>query len=125
MARAKKQRREARETGEPGPPRHAAQAPGGQWVALATLAGMVAVLGLSFASWRQIGEFNEGVDDRLKKIESRIGQLATKVDKLPAQAQQRRRGPDPNKVYKIKTAGAPAKGPANAPITIAEFSDFQ
>lgn len=124
MARAKKQRREARETAGPRPAQQAAPANAG-WVGLATLVGMVAVLGLSFASWRQLDRFNESLDGRLEKIESRIGQLASKVDKLPAQAQPRRRGPDPNKVYKVKTAGAPAKGPSNAPVTIAEFSDFQ
>ena len=36
-----------------------------------------------------------------------------------------RRGPDPNKVYTVKTAGAPIKGPADAKITLVEFSDFQ
>ena len=36
-----------------------------------------------------------------------------------------RRGPDPNRVYRIKTAGSPTKGPASAAVTIAEFSDFQ
>ncbi len=125
MGKTKKQRREEREAAGPRPQRQAPPPADNQWVPLATLVGVVLVLGLSYASWRQIDRFNEGLDDRLGKIESRIGQLATKVDKLPAQAQQRRRGPDPNKVYKIKTAGAPTKGPANAAVTIAEFSDFQ
>jgi protein-disulfide isomerase len=52
----------------------------------------------------------------------------------PHQARQprgaeRRRGraarPDPNKVYAVKTDGSLARGPANAPVTIIEFSDFQ
>ncbi len=125
MGRAKKQRREEREAAGPGPSRHVAPPAVGQWVAFATLGGVAAVLALSYASWRQIDQFNDGLDDRLGKIESRISQLATKVDKLPAQAQRPRRGPDPNKVYRIKTAGAPSKGPASAAVTIAEFSDFQ
>ena len=125
MARAKKQRRETREAGGPGPPRHVVPPPGGQWLAFATLAGVAAVLALTYSSWRDSDRINAGLDGRLEKIETRIAQLADKVDKLPAQAQRPRRGPDPNKVYQVKTAGAPAKGPASAAVTIAEFSDFQ
>ncbi len=123
MGRAKKQRREEREAAGPAP----RQAPpsSSQWLQYATLGGVAAVLALTWANARDIGRIEDGLDDRLGKIESRIGQLATKVDRLPAQAQRPRRGPDPNKVYQVKTAGAPAKGPANAPVTIAEFSDFQ
>jgi protein-disulfide isomerase len=98
----------------------------GQWpVALATLAGIGVLLAMTYSSSQEIRQINDGLDDKLQKIDTRISQLADKVDKLPAQAQQPRRGLDPNKVYTIKTAGSPAKGPANAPITIAEFSDFQ
>ena len=123
MGQAKKQRRETREAG---PSRHVAPANRGQWgVALATLGGIGVLLAMSYSSSREISQINDGLDGRLKKIETRISQLADKVDKLPAQAQRPRRGPDPNKVYQIKTAGAPAKGPSSAPITIAEFSDFQ
>ncbi len=123
MGTAKKQRRENREAA-PGPPRQAPP-PRGHWVQFATLGGVAAVLALTWANARDIGRIDESLDARLGKIESRITQLATKVDKLPAQAQRPRRGPDPNKVYQIKTAGAPAKGPASAAVTIAEFSDFQ
>src|SRR5579884_1474215 len=33
--------------------------------------------------------------------------------------------PDLNKKYDVLPAGRPAKGPANAPVTIVEFSDFE
>ena len=93
-------------------------------MSLATLGGVAAVLALTFSSARDIGQINQSLDGRLEKIENRITQLAAQVDKLPAQAQPRR-GLDPNKVYPVKTAGSPSKGPASAAVTIAEFSDFQ
>lgn len=36
-----------------------------------------------------------------------------------------RRGPDPDKRYEVNVAGAPSMGPADAEVTIVEFSDFQ
>ena len=35
------------------------------------------------------------------------------------------RGPDPNRRYPVNVAGSPAIGPADAKVTIVEFSDFQ
>jgi hypothetical protein len=85
-------------------------------LALVTLAGVVAVLVMSFASWRDVAR----IDRRLGELEARLDQVGVR---LPARAA--RRGPDPNRVYTVKTHGAPSRGSASAPVTIAEFSDFQ
>ena len=90
---------------------------------LATLAGVVAVLVLSFASWRDVERIDRSLNERLGKLETRLDQVATRMERASAQAPQR--GPDPNRVYTIQTASAPFRGPAGAPVTIAEFSDFQ
>ena len=97
-------------------------------VALATLGGVVAMLMVSFANWREIDRIQTSLDGQLSQIDTRVAQLAEKVDNIPSQAapaQPARRGPDPNRVYQIKTANAPTKGPSTAAVTIAEFSDFQ
>jgi protein-disulfide isomerase len=129
-SRMSKGQRIAAQRGEP----QEAPAPKGgiDVLSLVTLVGVIALLMISFSNWREIEQIHTqldsklGLDSKLARLETQIAQVSTKVDKLPTQAAQpARRGPDPNRVYKIKTAGAPAKGPANAPVVIAEFSDFQ
>jgi len=93
---------------------------------LATLGGVVLLLMISFSNWRELSGIQSSMDGRLSQLDTRLGQLDARIDKVAAApARNQARGPDPNKVYPIKTAGAPAKGPASAVVTIAEFSDFQ
>ncbi len=100
-------------------------------LAMATLGGVVVILMISFSNWREIDRIQTSLDGKLGQIDTRVVQLAEKVDNIPSRAaspqpaQPVRRGPDPNRVYEIKTAGAPTKGPSTAAVTIAEFSDFQ
>lgn len=83
---------------------------------LVGLAVLVVITGLNlYETRRQRTELNE-----------RMGQLVTAVSTKPTSpTPQRPTGPDPDKVYTVKTDGAPFVGPSGAPITIAEFSEFQ
>ena len=89
---------------------------GGDTLGLATLAGVVAVLVISFSNWREIDRIHESLD-----------KLETQIAEAPRQAAPRQAAGelDPNRVYTIKTTDAPIKGPRNALVTVAEFSDFQ
>jgi protein-disulfide isomerase len=60
------------------------------------------------------------------ELNDRMAQLITAVNTKPASpTAPRPTGPDPDKVYTVKAEGSPFLGPSQAPITIAEFSDFQ
>lgn len=68
-------------------------------------------------------------ETRRQRIElnDQMAQLARAINTRPAAnpTPQRPSGPDPAKVYTVKTDGAPSKGPKSAPITIVEISEFQ
>jgi len=103
----------------PPPPARAAFVPG--LMAGLNLAGVVVLILLGYMNWQETRELQKSVDDRMDKVETRLADLA----KAGPAAAPARQGPDPNRVYTIKTDGAPVKGPAGAPVTIAEISDFQ
>ena len=65
----------------------------------------------------------------LQEIKTALADAKTSLQQAakaqPAPKPARRRGPDPNKVHKVNTAGAPLLGSKTAKVKIIEFSDFQ
>ena len=96
-------------------------------VQIATLVGVGLLVAMNAKSLTDTGSFTKSVsqlNERIDGVNNRIVALGTELKNTRAPAPQNNR-PDPNKVYTIKTAGAPSKGPESAPIVIAEFSEFQ
>ena len=92
----------------------------------ATVAGIAVLVFLAFMTWDQMRQLQNSVDGRLPQIENRLAQLSTKVDQVASRAPAGgNQGLDPSRIYTVKMEGAPVRGPKSAPVTIAEFSDFQ
>ena len=99
---------------------------------VATSIAVAVVLAVSIMNLRAAGRIEQDLERRLERVEDRIAEVNNRLTNQPSQATVQaqatpppRRGPDPQKVYPISTTGAPSKGSSSAPITIAEFSDFQ
>lgn len=124
---SKRRPQQPKHTPPPAPP-----PPGIDGLRIATSVALAVVLVISIMNLRAAGRIEEDLDRKLERVEDRIARVSERLADQPSaaaqpQAQQTppRRGPDPDRVYTIRTAGAPSKGPSTAPVTIAEFSDFQ
>ena len=66
------------------------------------------------------------LEDSQRQILAKLTDLEKKVEQISARpAAPQAPQIDPNKVYDIPAGDSPFKGPANAPLVLAEFSDFQ
>jgi protein-disulfide isomerase len=84
----------------------------------------IVALGLGFVAWTDGKRIKDDTTRRLVDIDQKLAQLQTQVANAAKAKPAPQQGPDPNKVYTVRTDG-PTKGNPKAPIVIAEFSDYQ
>lgn len=90
------------------------------------VAGFSVALLAIFAACGSNSDDLKQIRDSQRQILAKLGDLEKKVEQVSA----RPAAPvppqlDPNKVYNIPAGGSPFKGPADAPVVLTEFSDFQ
>ena len=103
-------------------PRHARRGfwkPSDGLVRLALLFGVIVLIVIAAMNLVETRRQRTELNDRLAQL------LAATNAKPASPAATPRTAPDPDKVYTVRIDGAPSSGPKGAPITIAEFSDFQ
>ncbi len=107
----------------------------------ATIAGLVGVGAMALVlsgcqgqgAFAAIQEKLSGIADQQTQILTKIDQLETTIKNMPAAPAGKPAGPkgpqpgkpDPKATYKVALTDAQTKGPADAKITIVEWSDFQ
>ena len=83
--------------------------------------GLLALLAACGANNEDIKQ----IRDSQRQILAKLSDLEKKVEQAARPAAPQRPQIDPNKVYDIPAGNSPFKGPANAPVVLVEFSDFQ
>lgn len=82
-------------------------------------------LGLGFVAWTDAKKVKDETLKRFVDMDTKVIQLQAQVANAAKAKPAPQQGPDPNKVYTVRTEGSPTKGNPKAPIIIAAFSEFQ
>ncbi len=105
------------------------QISGRQVLVAAAIIGAASVVGslLVAQSLKQVSEQLGRAVGRLDELRDVVAEAKEELGKLQVAGTPpaRRQGLDPSQRYAINVDGAPALGPKSAPVTIAEFADFQ
>ena len=81
---------------------------------------VIAVLGGCSPDYEDLKRGDKEILAKIDTVQKSLDQAKGAAANAPAEP-----APDPNKVYDIPIEKSPVRGPADAPITIVEFSDFQ
>ena len=90
-------------------------------IPLGILIGIVALIALAGLNVYETRQQRIELNDQMTQLAKAINSRPAANPAAPA----RPSGPDPEKIYTVKTDSAPIKGSKSAPIQIVEISEFQ